>query len=113
MRILETLLLSLSLCVGVAAQTLTTFAVNPEASTLATGINDNGDVVGYYGCSSLRSADATRKSEKFAASCAAVRLEKSSILVLTLARKRSIIPMSTLGSSTGIPRSIRFPAGSW
>lgn len=52
MRILETLLLSLSLCVGVAAQTLTTFAVNPEASTLATGINDNGDVVGYYGCSS-------------------------------------------------------------
>jgi hypothetical protein len=38
------------LSVGVAAQTITTFAVNPEGGASPTGINDNGDVVGTYGC---------------------------------------------------------------
>jgi hypothetical protein len=53
------LLVFVTLSIGVAAQTLTTFTVNPEASTLATGINDNGDVVGYYGCSSQTCACAS------------------------------------------------------
>jgi uncharacterized membrane protein len=44
------LLVFAALSIGVAGQTLTTFAVNPKGGASPTGINDNGDVVGAYGC---------------------------------------------------------------
>jgi hypothetical protein len=44
------LLVFATLSIGVAAQTLTTFAVNPKGGASPTGINDNGDVVGIFGC---------------------------------------------------------------
>jgi probable HAF family extracellular repeat protein len=50
MRFLSTFCLLAGLSIGLAAQTLTTFVVNPEGGAGPTGINDNGDVVGFYGC---------------------------------------------------------------
>jgi hypothetical protein len=51
MRSIQKLLfVFVTLSMGVAAQTITTFAVNPEGGASPTGINDNGDVVGTYGC---------------------------------------------------------------
>jgi len=44
------LLVFATLSIGAAAQTLTTFAVNPKGGAYPTGINDNGDVVGIFGC---------------------------------------------------------------
>jgi probable HAF family extracellular repeat protein len=48
------LLVFAALSIGVAAQTLTTFEVNPKGGASPSGINDNGDVVGTFGCPAVR-----------------------------------------------------------
>ena len=44
------LLVFAALSIGVPGQTLTTFAVNPKGGASPSGINDNRDVVGTFGC---------------------------------------------------------------
>ena len=50
MHSIQVLAVSATLSLSLAAQTLTTFAVNPKANTVPSGLNDNGDVVGTYSC---------------------------------------------------------------
>jgi probable HAF family extracellular repeat protein len=51
MRSIPKLLLGFAtLSIGVAAQTLTTFAVNPKGGASPSALNDSGEVVGIYGC---------------------------------------------------------------
>jgi hypothetical protein len=85
MRFLSAFCILASLSIGMAAQTYTTFVVNPEGGASPTGINDNGDIVGIYGCEQtycgfLRSA-ATGKSKHLGVGVNAIGINDSDEIV--------------------------------